>query len=121
MLSRMNGVNLSFTQLRAQLLSQPAALTALARKSGKIAIATAHRTLLVSGVAAITALCMMFFNPTLADRLKALSPFAEPAKAQTVAVVAPALSDLLDPPGVVKTAMAGIQTPASSALLSTTT
>ncbi len=114
MTSRMNGVNLSITQLRADLLSQAAAL---ARKSGQIAVTTAHRTLLVSGVAAITALCMMFFNPTLADRLKALSPFTEPAKAQPVAVVAPHLSDLLNPPGMAKPAIAGTQTPASSALL----
>lgn len=115
MLSRLNGVNLYLTQLRAQLQSQPAALATMVRKAGKIAVTTAHRTLLVSGVAAITALCMMFFNPILADRLKALSPFAEPARVQQTALTAPPLNDLLDAPAPAK---AAAPTPASTALLS---
>lgn len=95
MSSRFAGVSLYFTQLR----QQPAALADLVRKGSKIVINTAHGTLLILGSTAITALCMMYFNPKLADTLKALSPFAEQAKpAPVVAVVAPPLSDLLDGP-----------------------
>ena len=94
MLSRFVGVNLYLTQLR----QQPAALAALVQKSGKIVINTAHGTLLILGTTAITALCMMFFNPKLADGLKALSPFAEAPKPQQVTVIVPPLSDLLDAP-----------------------
>jgi soluble lytic murein transglycosylase-like protein len=94
MQSRLSGVSLYFTHLR----QQPAALAALLRKSGKIVINTAHGTLLILGTTAITALCMMYFNPKLADGLKALSPFAEKPKAQAVAMVTPPLSNLLDAP-----------------------
>ena len=95
MQSRFAGVSLYFTQLR----QQPASLAALLRKSGKIVINTAHGTLLILGTTAITALCMMFFNPKLADGLKALSPFAEQQpKVQPVALVTPPLSDLMDAP-----------------------
>ncbi|HXA47744.1 MAG TPA: transglycosylase SLT domain-containing protein, partial [Burkholderiaceae bacterium] len=60
---------------------------------------TAHHALLLFGATAITMLCMMFFNPNLADRLKALSPFAEPVKVQAVAEATPAsLNTLLDAP-----------------------
>ena len=115
MLSRLNGVNLSLTHLR-QLSLQPVALAALVSKSSKFVITTAHRTLLVLGVTAITALCMMFFNPNLADRLKALSPFAEPAKPLAPVIVAPPLSDLLDAPAPTKSATS-MPTPATDALL----
>ncbi|HEX7643971.1 MAG TPA: transglycosylase SLT domain-containing protein [Burkholderiaceae bacterium] len=95
MLSRFAGVSLYFTQLR----QQPAAMAALIKKGGKIVINTAHGTLLILGTTAITALCMMFFDPKLADGLKALSPFAEPQpKPQPVALVTPPLSDLMDAP-----------------------
>src|SRR5581483_1810493 len=84
-----------FTQLR----QQPAAMAALMKKGGKIVVNTAHGTLLILGTTAITALCMMFFNPKLADGLKALSPFAEQQpKVQPVALVTPPLSDLMDAP-----------------------
>jgi len=115
MLSRFAGLNIYVTQLR----QQPAIVADLVRKSGKIVINTAHGTLLILGTTAITALCMMFFNPKLADGLKALSPFAEPPKLQPVAVIAPPLSDLLDAPAPapVKTgSMAQMQ--ATDALLS---
>jgi soluble lytic murein transglycosylase-like protein len=113
MSSRLNGWNLSIPQLR----SQPVSPAELIRKGGRIVVNTAHGTLLVLGVSAITALCMMFFNPTLADRLKALSPFAEPAKPQ-VAIVAPPLSDLLDAPAPAPAqASPVVQTAASDALL----
>ncbi|HEX8955899.1 MAG TPA: transglycosylase SLT domain-containing protein [Burkholderiaceae bacterium] len=95
MLSRFAGVSLYFTQLR----QQPAAMAALMKKGGKIMINTAHGTLLILGTTAITALCMMYFDPRLADGLKALSPFAEPQpKQQPVALVTPPLSDLMDAP-----------------------
>jgi soluble lytic murein transglycosylase-like protein len=83
---------------------QPSELAALARKTAKSLLVATHRTLLVLGVSAIAALCMMFFNPNLADRLKALSPFAD-AIAMKPSVVAPPLTNLLIAP----------QTPASEA------
>ena len=94
MQSRFTGVSLYFTQLR----QQPAAMAALAKKGGKIVVNTAHGTLLILGTTAITALCMMFFNPKLADGLKSLSPFAEQAKPQPVAMIVPPLQDLMDAP-----------------------
>jgi soluble lytic murein transglycosylase-like protein len=94
MLSRMNGATLFLAQTRAQ----SSEWTVLARKAVKGFLTTAHRALLLLGVTAITALCMMFFNPNLADRLKALSPFAETVKIQPVAAVAPPLTDLMDAP-----------------------
>jgi len=116
MQSRFSGVSLYFTHLR----QQPAALAALLRKSGKIVINTAHGTLLILGTTAITALCMMFFNPKLADSLKSLSPFAEPPKPQPVALVTPPLSNLLDAPAppVLNTASSLAQAQKADALLS---
>ena len=116
MLSRFAGVNLYLNHLR----QQPAAMAALLRKSGKIVINTAHGTLLILGTTAITALCMMYFNPKLADGLKALSPFAEQPR-QPVAVVVPPLSDLLDAPAPAVApapAAQAVQTQTTDALLS---
>jgi len=94
MLSRLNQASLFLAQTGAQSREW----TALARKAVKGFLTTAHRTLLLLGSGAIVALCMMFFNPTLADRLKALSPFAESVKPQVVAAIAPPLTNLMDAP-----------------------
>jgi len=94
MLSRLNGATLFAAQTKEQ--STP--WTVFAHKAFKSLFTTAHRALLLLGVSAIAALCMMYFNPSLADRLKAMSPFTEVAKPQPLplAVVAPPLSDLLN-------------------------
>jgi soluble lytic murein transglycosylase-like protein len=103
MLSRMNGATLFLAQTRMQ----SSEWTAFARKAVKGFLTTAHRALLLLGVTAITALCMMFFNPNLADRLKALSPFAEAVKVQPVVAIAPPLTDLLDAPAKLPTTAQG--------------
>jgi len=92
MLSRTIGAPLLFARSRLPTLEW----RALLRGAKKSLIVALHRGLLVSGAAAITALCMMYFKPNLADRLKALSPFSETAIVQTPAVSAPALANLLD-------------------------
>lgn len=94
MLSRTNEATLFFAPTGAQ----SSRWIVFARKASKGFVATAHRALLLLGVSAITALCMMFFNPNLADRLKAMSPFAETASTQAIAEVAPPLTNLLDAP-----------------------
>lgn len=94
MLSRINRANLFFAQSRSQSIQWPA----IVRKGATALVSTAHRALLVLGTAAITALCMMFFNPNLADLLKALSPFAKVSGAQPVPIAAPPLTNLLGEP-----------------------
>jgi hypothetical protein len=94
MLSRLNEA----TMFAAQTKTPSNDWTVIAQKAFKSLFTTAHRALLLLGVSAIAALCMMYFNPSLADRLKALSPFTEVAKPQPLAAVAPPLSDLLNAP-----------------------
>lgn len=94
MLSRMNVATLFFAQTGAQ--SREWAV--LARKAVKGFLITAHRALLLLGIGAIAALCMMFFNPNLADQLKAISPFAETVKQQPVVAAVPPLTNLMDAP-----------------------
>ena len=100
MLSRMNEATLFIAQTGAQSREW----TMLACKAIKGFLTIAHRALLLLGVGAITALCMMFFNPNLADRLKTLSPFAESATPQAVVAVAPPLTNLMDVPAKPATA-----------------
>jgi hypothetical protein len=94
MLSRLNGAMPFFAQTRAQ----SAEWTAFARKAFKGLFTTAHHTLFLLGVSAIATLGMMYFNPSLADQLKALSPFTEVVKPQTLSAIVPPLSNLLDAP-----------------------
>lgn len=94
MLSRMNGATLLIAQARIQSIEW----SVYARKATRSLITTAHHTLLLLGVTAITALCMMFFNPNLADQLKALSPFAEAVKPLPIAEAAPLVTSLMDAP-----------------------
>lgn len=81
------------TQLFAQTRIQSIEWAAFARMAAKGFLTTAHRALLVLGVSAITALCMMFFKPNLIGRLKALSPVAETVRPETVLAVAPPLTN----------------------------
>lgn len=101
MLSRLNGA----LPLFAHTKTQSTQWSALTHKVFKNLFTTAHRALFLLGVSAITTLCMMYFNPSLADRLKAMSPFTQVAKPQQLAVIVPPLSNLLASPE--KTALPG--------------
>ncbi|MDY7579652.1 lytic transglycosylase domain-containing protein [Herbaspirillum sp. RTI4] len=62
-----------------------------------------HHALTLAGVVALATLAVMFFNPSFADRLMALSPFAsEDAQEAPIAVLAPVqsppLANLMSPP-----------------------
>ncbi|MBV8666861.1 MAG: lytic transglycosylase domain-containing protein [Burkholderiaceae bacterium] len=94
MLSRLPRANTHFAHHTKQ-SADWAEVTAVVRKVTKGFLATVHHTLLVLGVTAITMLCMMYFNPALADRLKAMSPFTDAAKP---AVAVPPLTELLQAP-----------------------
>jgi soluble lytic murein transglycosylase-like protein len=94
MLSRVNEAPVFFAQPK----NESKEWTAIVQKAAGGFLTTAHHALLLFGATAITMLCMMFFNPNLADRLKALSPFAEPAKVQSIAEATPPLTTLLDAP-----------------------
>jgi soluble lytic murein transglycosylase-like protein len=96
MLSRIHRANPYAALTRMQPGEWAVLARAYTRKTAKGILATAHHALLVLGVSAITALGMMFFNPNLADRLKALSPFAEAV--MKPAVAAPPLTNLLEVP-----------------------
>lgn len=61
-----------------QLAGHPASRAFFAHRKVNDFITTAHRTLLICGVAAMTLLCVMFFKPQVADQLISLSPFAAP-------------------------------------------
>jgi hypothetical protein len=56
--------------------SQSAAWAVFARDTLSGMVTTAHHTLMILGVTAIGAFGLMFVKPDLADKLKALSPFA---------------------------------------------
>ncbi|MFI4939261.1 MAG: transglycosylase SLT domain-containing protein [Burkholderiales bacterium] len=99
MLNRINGATQSFDQSPIQFAES----NIFARLTAKSFITAVHRALLVLGIFAIAALGMMFFQPHLADRLKALSPFnqvaPESGKQETVATVTPQLTNLLNTAG----------------------
>jgi soluble lytic murein transglycosylase-like protein len=58
-------------------------------------LTTMHHALMVLGLAAIAAWGVMFFNPEIADHLKALSPFTETVEKEAV-LVAPSMTNLMD-------------------------
>jgi len=74
MLHRFIRASYDFTREKA---SQSAAWIVFVRDTARGFITTAHHTLMVLGVLAIAALGAMFVKPELADRMIALSPFAE--------------------------------------------
>jgi soluble lytic murein transglycosylase-like protein len=99
MLNRINGATQPFAQSHIQF----AEWNVFTRLTAKSFITVIHRALLVLGVFAIVALCMMFFKPNLADRLKTLSPFnqlaPESIKQEPVAAVTSPLANLLNTAG----------------------
>jgi soluble lytic murein transglycosylase-like protein len=78
MINRVFRVSSDFARQKA---SQSAAWTVFARDTVSGFVTTAHHTLMVLGITAIGALGVMFVKPDIADRLKALSPFAATADA----------------------------------------
>jgi hypothetical protein len=100
MLSRIPGATLFFAQSSMQSFKgiKGIAFFPTTRTIARGFLATAHRTLLILGISAMAALCVMFFKPNLADKLKALSPFAETLKPEPVVPVAPPLTNLLSTP-----------------------
>jgi soluble lytic murein transglycosylase-like protein len=84
----------SFASRKAR---QSAAIAVFTRDAISGFLTTMHHALMVLGLAAIAAWGVMFFNPEIADHLKALSPFTETIE-EAPAVDAPALTDLMAPP-----------------------
>ena len=83
----------------AEYMVQHPARRTWSRASIKSLFATAHYLVTVVGIAALTVLAAMFFNPDFADRVMAHSPFtADEAVASADQVVAPPLSNLMDAP-----------------------
>lgn len=81
MLNRFTRATLDFAQHKA---GQSAAWASFARDTAKGFVTTAHHTVMILGVSAICALGLMFVNPDMADRLKALSPFSAAGKSEPV-------------------------------------
>lgn len=61
-------------------------------------IATARRTVMALGLAAMAALALMFFRPELLDDLKALSPFSAPYEEMQAGPDGLAFADMLELP-----------------------
>jgi hypothetical protein len=72
-INRMYTATSSFARRKA---SQSAAWVVFARDTASGFVTTAHHTLMVLGITAIGAVGLMFVKPDLADKLKAMSPFA---------------------------------------------
>ena len=72
----------------------------------------AHYALTLVGIAALFVLGMMFFNPDLADKIIALSPFSD-GQVEEAAPEAPPLTNLMDTPAPALTAAAA---PAAAAI-----
>lgn len=76
-------------QLGKKTANQSAAAALIVRDTFSGFMTTAHHTLMILGIIAISALALMFVKPDIADHLKALSPFAlnvddQPAPAENV-------------------------------------
>lgn len=80
----------------SQKARQSAAFALFARDTISGFLTTMHHTVMVLGLAAIAAWGVMFFNPEIADHLKALSPFTETIEEEQPAAVAPPLTELMD-------------------------
>lgn len=93
--------NFSASFLSAHLESLSTEKAMLLRRFGSAVYTILHHGLMTLGVAAITALCLMFVRPHLADQLKALSPFSnEAAPEGPPLVTAPSLANLMSTTGV---------------------
>lgn len=95
MLNRLIRATLNFTRQKA---GQSAAWGIFARNAIGGFIRTAHHAVLVLGIFAIGALGIMFVKPEIADRLLALSPFADSQDKQAAADAEPNPSGLTDMP-----------------------
>jgi soluble lytic murein transglycosylase-like protein len=84
----------------AEYMVQHPARRTLSRASIKNLFTAAHYLVTVVGIAALTVLAAMFFNPAFADRVMAHSPFTteETAETSDQPVVAPPLSNLMNAP-----------------------
>ncbi|MFM8245705.1 MAG: transglycosylase SLT domain-containing protein [Burkholderiaceae bacterium] len=74
----------------------------------RVAFAAARHTLALIGVAALAALALVFFRPSLLDDIKALSPFA-PTSAEQMAADEVAFAQLLELPQPRYASVAGMQ------------
>jgi soluble lytic murein transglycosylase-like protein len=80
-----------------QKADQSAAMAIFARDTVSGFLTTMHHTVMVLGIVAIVAWGVLFVRPDIADRLKAVSPFAEAEESEPEAE-APALTNLMDTP-----------------------
>jgi soluble lytic murein transglycosylase-like protein len=81
-----------------QKADQSAAMAIFARDTVSGFLTTMHHTVMVLGIVAIVAWGVLFVRPDIADRLKAVSPFAE-AEESEPEIEAPPLTNLMDTPG----------------------
>jgi soluble lytic murein transglycosylase-like protein len=114
MINRFTGA----TMFARTMARQPAAWFSTTRVSAKGVLTTAQHTLTILGVSALVVMAVMFVRPDLA---KALSDSLNPAPAlETVAVVAPPLSALMETPAAGTPAVnTAPLTPEEKALLGT--
>jgi hypothetical protein len=84
---------------RSAAMTTPVAIVARDTVNGFLT--TVHHAVMVLGVIAIVAWGVLFVRPDIADRLKAISPFAETEEQEQPEVQAPALDNLM---GASKTA-----------------
>jgi soluble lytic murein transglycosylase-like protein len=104
----------------AQYMVQHPAKWTLSKAGIKNLLTALHYLVTVVGIAALTVLGAMFFNPSFADRIMAYSPFstaeATPAPAPQKPVTLPPLSNLMLPPAqAADTVPAAMSTTALSA------
>ncbi|MES2537508.1 MAG: transglycosylase SLT domain-containing protein [Pseudomonadota bacterium] len=99
---------------RRQVVSQSSVWATIAADTVNGFRTTAHHTLLISGIAAIAALAVLFVKPELTDHVKALSPFSE-AVAQESVPVAPAVADNVITPSTAPLTQVSMHEPKASA------
>jgi hypothetical protein len=98
MLNRFTGTTRAFVRQSA---SQSTAWVVVARDSVGSFLTTAHHSLMILGLSAISALVLMFVKPDIADQLKALSPFATVVAAEPEEADLPRYGNLMDTPSKV--------------------
>jgi soluble lytic murein transglycosylase-like protein len=82
----MNRIFTATSKFARRKASQSAAWAVFARDTVSGFVTTAHHTLMMLGITAIGLFALMFVKPDLADKLKALSPFAVAQQAHAAAV-----------------------------------
>ncbi len=93
----------------SKLARQPLAWLSTARVSARGLLATTQHTLTFVGISAVALIALLLARPDLAKEMSK-SLFAEPVL-ETVAVTAPALSDLMEAPAIAATAPGAATTP----------